>query len=162
MKRFIFTILIIALVIMFVMVVSRGDNNGTDVVDTNTPVATDIITGTPMVFAWRYAESIVPPDNLLKTQIFLDITYSNNQKSSTEIDTVDGSCNAIDPSPDDTDMHTGTTKVQCYAAGLGHWFKIVQSNGVYTVQRKTFEESLPDHTPSDYQWETVVQVDVSV
>jgi hypothetical protein len=106
-------------------------------------------------FAWRFEAAPTSDDGMPRTQIFLDATYTNDKTISKEVGIVSGSCNEIDPSSTDTDMIPGSSKIQCYAAGLGYWFKIAQQDNMYVVLRKMFEEASPDHTPPSYTYERV-------
>jgi hypothetical protein len=106
-------------------------------------------------FAWRFETAPTSDDGMPRTQIFLDATYTNNKTLSKEIGIVSGSCNEVDPSATDTDMVQGSSKIQCYAAGLGYWFKIVQQDDAYVVFQKMFEEASLDYTPPSYSYERV-------
>lgn len=117
-----------------------------------------VIEQAPLVsFTWRYQEGALNLDGIPGTKISLDATYANGKVLSKEIDEVDGSCNEITPSEEDMDIVEGSSKIQCYAAGLGQWFKITKSENSYLVLRKTFEEALPDSTSSSYQYESVAE-----
>lgn len=112
----------------------------------------------PLVsFTWRYQEGALNLDGIPGTKIFLDAMNANGKVLSKEIDEVDGSCNDILPSEEDTDIVAGSSKIQCYAAGLGQWFKITKGENSYLVLRKTFEEALPDYTSPSYQYESVAE-----
>jgi hypothetical protein len=106
-------------------------------------------------FTWRFETAPTSDDGMPRTQIFLDATYTNNKTLSKEIGTVSGSCNEVDLSTTDKDMVSGSSKIQCYAAGLGYWFKITKENDSYVIVRKMFEEASPDYTPPAYQYERV-------
>jgi len=51
----------------------------------------------------------------------------------------------------------GTSMAQCYSAGEGYRFKIIQGTEVYFVQEKKFEEALPNRTVALYKYETVLE-----
>lgn len=112
------------------------------------------------VFTWQYSESDLNADGLPRTRISLEATYADGESIVKEIDIVDGSCNAVDPQEDDTDLLAGTTKIQCYAAGLGEWYKIVQGDGSYAVRRKIFEETSPDQEPPQHTYENIAEFPV--
>ncbi len=108
-------------------------------------------------FTWRYQAGALNLDGIPGTKIFLDAVYDNGNVLSREIDEVDGSCNEILPSEEDADIIDGSTKIQCYAAGLGQWFKITKGESSYLVLRKTFEEALPDYASPSYQYESIAE-----
>jgi len=105
-------------------------------------------------FAWRF-ENETASGSEVRTRVFLDVMYEDNTAISVRVDDVGGSCNEVATAAEDTDMVSGSTKIQCYAAGLGQWFKVVAGTNTYEVKRKTFEEALPNHTPPSYEYETV-------
>ncbi len=109
-------------------------------------------------FAWRYEEGGVDLDGFPKTRIFLDTTYQNGTVTASLVDEVQGSCNSIDPSADDKDIAAGSTKIQCYAAGFGEWYKLVKHDEGYKVMRKFFVEAAPDSIPPEYTYEVVVVI----
>lgn len=112
-------------------------------------------TGLP-VFTWKFEKAdSFNLDGMPETDIFLEATYSNGIVRKELIDTTPGGCNAL-PDPD-RDSVSGTETIQCYSAGLGQRFKIIKGKESYLVQRKTFEEALPDYTPPPYQYETVAE-----
>lgn len=119
--------------------------------------STDIKQAPLVTFTWRYQEGALNLDGIPGTKIFLDAMYANDKVLSKEIDEVDGSCNEILPSEEDTDIVEGSSKIQCYAAGLGQWFKITKGENSYEVMRKIFEEALPDSTSPAYQYEPVAE-----
>ncbi len=109
-------------------------------------------------FTWRYKKGANDLDGFPKTQIVLDVAYQNGKLISKDIDEVQGSCNHVDPSNEDTDKVTGSTKIQCYAAGFGEWYKIVIGDQAYKVMRKNFVEAEPDSTPLHYEYEVVAEI----
>lgn len=147
MKNTIISLIILALVIVGVVLVAILNKNKNP--EPEVPLA-------PLVSTqWRFEDFISKDLEIPSTRIFVDAEYQNGKSLSTSVGEAAGSCNVIDPSADDTDMISGSTKIQCYAAGLGHWFKITQGQDVYNIERKTFEEALPDYEPSVYVYETV-------
>lgn len=107
-------------------------------------------------FAWRFEQAdSLNLDGIPETDIFLDATYQNGEVQTRLIDTVSSSCNELpDTEPDSVE---GTTNIQCYGAGLGYRFKITRSDESYLIERKMFEEALPDYNPPVYEYETVME-----
>ncbi len=115
-----------------------------------TPAPSNTPVGTP-IFSWQYTP--VNDRDFPKTQITLTATYPDTTRISKDIDTPDGSCN--DYANPDANVYPRSTMIICYAAGLGHYYKVVQDNGHYLVQRKTFEEGSPEYTPPELPFETI-------
>lgn len=107
-------------------------------------------------FMWRFEKAdTLNLDGNPNTDIFLELTYENGVIENKLIDTVPGSCNDL---PDlDTGSVENSTNIQCYSAGLGYRYKITQGENAYLVERKTFEEALPDYNPPPYEYETVAE-----
>lgn len=117
----------------------------------------DMVSGIGVsAFAWRFEQAdSLNLDGIPETDIFLDVTYQNGEVQTRLIDTVPSSCNELpDTEPDSVE---GTTNIQCYGAGLGYRFKITRNDDLYLVERKTFEEALPDYNPPVYEYETVME-----
>ena len=105
-------------------------------------------------FAWLFAEAKTKNlDGLAKTDIFLTITY-NHRSIERLVDTVPGGCSLLEGQIFEGDISTAGS-VQCYSAGFGQQYRVTQSGNVFIVERKFFEEALPDITPSVYEWEAV-------
>ncbi len=123
------------------------------------PISEENTTETaPLVgFSWQYEPVSLPTSDMSYTRIILNATYENGQILSKEIDIFPGSCNEVDPKKsEDQDMMPDTQKIQCYAAGLGYWFKITQTDS-YVVLRKMFEEASPDYNPPTYTYEAIAE-----
>ncbi len=146
-------IVILALAVLVFITINKNRNLETEETGNNVT-----LTSPASAFTWRYEDGGEDSYGLSQTKIILDITYENGKVVATPIDTVQGTCNAIDPKPQDADRVAGTTKIQCYAAGFGQWYKIVKGSDIYEVHRKYFEEGNPDEAPVDHPWETVVEV----
>lgn len=117
----------------------------------------DMVSGVGVsAFAWRFEQAdSLNLDGIPETDIFLDATYQNGEVQTRLIDTVSSSCNELpDTEPDSVE---GTTNIQCYGAGLGYRFKITRSDESYLIERKMFEEALPDYNPPVYEYETVME-----
>ncbi len=106
------------------------------------------------VFVWKYEKAdSLNLDGFPETHVFLEVRYPNGKIQNKLIDTVPGSCNDL---PDkDEDSAPNSTNIQCYYAGLGYVFKVIQGEDSYLVMRKTFEEGLPDYNPPSSQYEIV-------
>ena len=117
-----------------------------------TPITNKTPTGDPS-FTWEYDPFI--EQEFPKTHITLTATYPDGHTIRKEIDSVDGSCN--DYSTPDKDVYGGSTMIICYAAGLGHYFKVVHNGTAYEVMRKIFEEGSPEYNPPERSFETIAQ-----
>jgi hypothetical protein len=111
---------------------------------------------TPPTFIWKYKKSsTLNLDGKPNTDIFLEVTYSNGKIQSKLIDTTPGGCNDL---PDlEKDSVSNSTVIQCYYAGLGYLFKVTKGETTYFVQRKIFEETSPDYSPTRQKYETVAE-----
>lgn len=108
-------------------------------------------------FEWRFEEAdTLNLDGVPNTNVFLEVTYENGETLNKLIDTTAGSCNELPEK--EADSAENSTDIQCYSAGLGHRFKITKGPASYRVERKTFEEALPDYTPPDYQYEVIAEI----
>lgn len=153
MKTYIISLVVIVFAVVIIFITMNKNKTPDVVID-------PVVVTTPAVllfFTWRYEDAGEDKFGLIQTRVFVDATYQDGKKVSKNIGEVGGSCNTIDASKEDTDMLAGTTKVQCYAAGLGYWFKIVQGDESYMVLRKMFEEAVPEEAPPQYPWETVAE-----
>ena len=105
-------------------------------------------------FIWSYEkDKTLNPDGQPQNNIFLEVKYANGVEEKKLIDTTPGSCNDL---PDkEADSVPDSTNIQCYYAGLGYRFKITKKENLYLVQRKTFEEALPDYDHPKYKYEVV-------
>jgi hypothetical protein len=122
-------------------------------VDGGAPLGTDPVPE-GSTFAWTYAPSDV--DGIPHSAIGLAITFPDGTVRSKAIDDIEGGCNDY-PLPD-ADVYAGSTMITCYYAGLGRYFKIVESDDGYLVQRRIFEEASPDYSPPDLPFETIAEL----
>ena len=107
-------------------------------------------------FVWKYEKAnSLNPDGNPQTKVFLEAKYFNGKVESKLIDTTDGSCNDL-PEKEAGSVPNGAN-IQCYYAGLGYRYKITKGIDSYQVQRKAFEEALPNHTPPLYKYEVVAE-----
>ena len=104
-------------------------------------------------FAWVFDYN--QEGDFPKTSLGLAATYENGVVLTKAIDTPDGSCNVYDDKG--KDAYAKADMIICYAAGLGHYYKVVEFDGAYLVQRKTFEEGSPEYNPPVQQFETIAQ-----
>ncbi len=110
----------------------------------------------PPTFAWRFAEAdSLNPDGNPETDVFLDVTYADGSSEARLIDTSHGSCGELEDSEGGI---AGSTSIQCYGAGLGYRYRITRGERAYVVERKTFEEGLPDYEPPAYAYEAIVEI----
>lgn len=108
-------------------------------------------------FSWNFEEA--PTMNLdgnPQTDVFLIATYENNMTEEKLVDTVDGGCSEMVGESYEGDI-SNTGKVQCYGAGLGQQYRIVAGEDAYLVERKLFEEALPNYEMPDYEWGVVAE-----
>ncbi len=105
------------------------------------------------VFTWQYTD--VPNPDFPKVRVSLTATYPDTTTITKELSTVDGSCN--DYASPDKDIYQHSTMIICYAAGFGHYFKVVQTSNGYTVLHRTFEEGSPEYTPPETTFAPVAQ-----
>jgi len=112
----------------------------------------------PPKFSWKFVYD-EKGDGLPRTAITLDTTYESGKTVTTAIRTIEGSCNEIDKKPGvDADMVIGSAKVQCYAAGFGDRFKIVEGENSYEVLHQEFAEATPEYQVPDQSYKTIVTV----
>lgn len=104
-------------------------------------------------FTWQY--TYITSGDFPQTKVALTATYPDGTTIKKDIDTPDGSCNEY--ATPDKDIYPGSTMSICYAAGLGHYYKVVHVNNDYLVKRKTFEEGSPEYTPPDLPFETIAK-----
>lgn len=114
---------------------------------------TNCIQAKEPIFKWRYEE--FEGEYFFKSRIFLDVTYPNGAIDTKLIDTIDGGC--ADAPEQNEAVAPHSTKILCYYAGLGHYFKVIKGGNSYLVQRKIFEEATPDYTPPVQKYETVAK-----
>lgn len=106
-------------------------------------------------FQWTY-ESFTE-EEIPYTSIGLVARYDDGSLLEKDIDTVAGDCNDYgDPDPD---LYPQSGMIICYYAGLGHYYKVVESENAYLVQRKIFEEASLEYSPEPQPFETVAKFD---
>jgi len=110
------------------------------------------VAGEP-TFEWKYRT--LSGEEIPRTVISLVGEYTDGTVQEEEIDTIAGDCNVYLES--DADMYAKSEMIICYYAGLGHYYKVVESTEEYLVQRRVFEEASPDYTPPVESFETVAR-----
>ena len=144
--------IIIGLIVVVIVVALYLFNNSESMADVEA-VQTEQVES-PTTFTWRFDEADTNNlDGNPQTNVYLTITHSNRTIERL-VDTVAGSCSELEGESYEGDISTAG-KVQCYAAGLGQQYRITQSKYIFFVERKLFEEALPDVTPPVYEWEVV-------
>jgi len=104
-------------------------------------------------FEWAYRT--YTEDEIPRSEISLIARYENEIVREKVIDTIQGDCNVYaEPDPD---IYEGSEMIICYYAGLGHYFKVVETDDAYVVQRKVFEEATPDYSPAPEPFEAVAR-----
>jgi len=104
-------------------------------------------------FTWSYrsfSESDIP-----RTTISLTAEYTGGDVRIKEIDTIQGDCNEY--TERDIDVYSQSEMIICYYAGLGHYYKVVEAEDAYLVQRRVFEEASPDYNPEPESFETIAE-----
>ncbi|MBP6884069.1 MAG: hypothetical protein KBC06_02450 [Candidatus Pacebacteria bacterium] len=116
----------------------------------------EVVPSAASTFTWNFEKSdSLNLDGIPNTNIFLEIKYLDGMMENKLVDTTPSSCNELPDSS--TDSVPNSTDIQCYGAGLGYHFKITQGTNSYLVQRKKFEEELPDQKPPVYEYEVVAE-----
>lgn len=105
------------------------------------------------VFTWNYTP--FEEDAIPYTRISVTARYEDGALETKEIDTIEGSCNDY---PDaDEDVYENSSMIICYYAGLGRYYKVVETDTGYAVERKVFEEATPDYDPPVEEFEVIAQ-----
>jgi hypothetical protein len=144
--------LVVGVVAVLVVVALYLFNNSESVADVD--VVQTEQRENPATFTWRFTDSSIDNlDGLPQTDIFLSVTYGT-QTVEGLVDTVDGGCSQLDGERYDGDI-SAVGRVQCYAAGFGQQYRVTQSSDVFFVERKFFEEAMPEIAPPVYEWEVV-------
>lgn len=116
-------------------------------------VVEDTNNGEVIFFNWRYEPALtLNLDGNPNTNIFLEVAYANGVVKDKFIATTPMSCNTLI-----IETNPSYSVAQCYGAGLGYLFKVTKGENSYSVERKTFEEALPDVEPVVYQYETILE-----
>ncbi len=107
--------------------------------------------------SWVYepADSLTP-DGVPQTNLYVQVAYSDGTTDKKLVDTVPMSCNDLDSSVPDSALLS--KEAQCYAAGLGYRYKITKGDSSYLVQRKAFEEALPDQVPVTHDYHVISEI----
>ncbi len=95
-------------------------------------------------FGWSYRS--VVENEIPYTDVSLIATYENGESKVKNLGKVEGSCN--DYMTPDSDSYEKSQMIICYGAGIGSYFKVVATGSEYAVQRKVFEEALPEQSTS--------------
>lgn len=152
MRKTLISVLIIIAAIIILVLIKKVAEVETPVL----PTQGDDVPTPILSFNWDFEEaSTLNLDDQPQTNIYLLATYENNTSERKLIDTVDGSCSEL-PGKHEGDI-SNTGKVQCYSAGLGQQYRITAGEESYLIERKLFEEALPDSPPINYDWEPLVQ-----
>lgn len=153
MKKIFIPIFIIIAIIIIALVSIKKDKGVEDPVF---PIQRDSLLTPTTSFNWEFEEtSALNLDGQPQTEVYLRATYENNISDRKLIDTVDGSCSEL-PGKYEGDI-SNTGKVQCYFAGLGQQYRITSGENLYIIERKLFEEALPDSPPINYEWEPLAE-----
>lgn len=124
-------------------------------------VSAENVSGAP-TFSWRFEEAETNNlDGNPQTNVFLTATYADGTNNETLVDTVDGDCSELEGEGYEGDV-SDTGRVQCYYAGLGQRYRITDGQEEYVIERKLFEEALPDTTPPNYEWEVISTISASI
>lgn len=128
--------------------------------DSTTGDKPPVTTASPVTsFEWRFSPATTNnPDGLPQTEVYVSLTREDGTTSEQSVDTTDGTCFDAEDSKYDTDKVAGTKVIQCYAAGFGYYYKIVQGDAGYKVMRKEFEEGSPEVTPVEQPYVMVKEL----
>ncbi|HLP86377.1 MAG TPA: hypothetical protein VK153_00665 [Candidatus Paceibacterota bacterium] len=151
-SRKIFTNVFVGVVLLLIVVWVIFTNK-----NTKSPSFSDEESIEPPVFTWKYEEdsTLKNPDGLPMTNVILEAKYSNGAVLGKLVEKFPSRCNELPDNDKDSLPHT--KNIQCYYAGLGYTFKITKGDTSYYVQRKTFEEAVPEYDPPKYGYEVVSQ-----
>lgn len=152
--------LIVVLGIVFGMNIDSRTNNNSLLEETQNSdeILQPQVFETPTEFSWHFEEAdSFNLDGFLQTDIFLEIGYTNDATEKQLVDTVDGGCSELAGETYDRDI-SNTGRVQCYYAGFGQQYRITQDEEAYFVERRFFEEFVPNVTPINYEWEIIADI----
>ena len=122
--------------------------------DTPVPAAPDeAAERTVEGFAWDLAD--VEDSEYDETEVTLIVRYDDGTSQRIGADTVEGSCYDEDV---ETALAPGSTQITCYYAGLGHKFRVLDSDDAYLLQMRVFEEAGPDYAPPVQEFETIATI----
>lgn len=123
------------------------------------PTPQDPLPSSVVSFKWHFEEArTLNPDGVPQTNVYLLVTYADTTSEQKVIDTVNGSCSDLPGNYPGDISNTG--KIQCYSAGLGQQYRITREKSSYRIERKLFEEALPDPSSTVYDWELVTEFSV--
>lgn len=106
-------------------------------------------------FTWEFEDAdTLNGDGQPETNVYLTTLYLSDEDKRILIDTVDGGCSEIEGEQYRGDI-SNTGKIQCYYAGFGHQYRITLGKTGFNVERKYFEEALPNVEPTEYKWEVI-------
>jgi hypothetical protein len=122
------------------------ENESTETVDSN-----------PQSFEWKFEDAdSLNLDGQPNTDVLVDVIYESGAVKAFLVDTQSGGCNALDSADEDNAL--GSKNAQCYGAGLGFTYKITKGEDSYLVERKKFEEALPDYNPTATEYEVISEI----
>lgn len=155
MKNPIFVIIGLIAVVIVVALYLFNSSEGAVVTNPLQAEQTEELPG-PATFNWRFEEASTNNlDGNPQTNVYLTINHDGRSMERL-VDTVDGDCNIVEGERYEDDI-SNAGSVQCYAAGLGQQYRVTQGQYIFLVERKLFEEALPDVTPPVYEWEVVAE-----
>lgn len=119
-------------------------------------VVEDTNNGEVIFFNWRYEPALtLNLDGNPNTNVFLEVAYANGVVKDKFIATTPMSCNTLTETKEI--IAPNSSVAQCYGAGLGYLFKVTKGENSYSVERKTFEEALPDTKNPVYKYEAILE-----
>lgn len=118
-------------------------------------VTTSTVSRGKPTFEWSYKP--FEKEGIPYTTISLTAKYQDGTSDTKQVDEIDGECNAYETL--DADVYVGSTMIICYYAGFGRYYKVVESEGKYAMQRKEFEEGSPEYDPPVLPYETIANLD---
>jgi hypothetical protein len=87
-----------------------------------------------------------------ETSVTLVALHEDGSSTRIPADSVEGECNAEDT---ETDLALDSTQLTCYYAGLGHKFRVIETNDEYLLQMQVFEEASPEYDPPVQEFVTL-------
>jgi hypothetical protein len=104
-------------------------------------------------FTWSAAAQESDPRDIFWSDVYLTVDHADATSEKKYIATVQGSCNELDA---DTRLALDSKLFQCYAAGFGDKFRVIESGDAYLVQRQEFQEASPEDTSPNPQFKTIL------
>jgi hypothetical protein len=106
-------------------------------------------------FEWSSQSKDMDEKGIVWTDVYLMVAHADGTNEKKYIASVQGSCNDIDA---DEPLALGSSVFQCYAAGFGDKFRVMDSGDAYLLQRQEFQEATPDDTSPLPEFKTILTI----